>query len=199
MTYHGTSRSSMQNAATRAFRRALKEDKIMQWRAKVARHIRHPEAYQRAIEDNKRLGLDPRRMNREQANLKLISVCNRNSKKGKITLAGQQSETKVDERTLAEDQMIEAVRTSVELLSFHLVTLSHIPNPTPKYKNRMDQKYLVDLVGLLARSVTPAIETKFNEPIAKPRVALEHVCIDCGGPACIKTSSGQWYCEDCHV
>jgi hypothetical protein len=189
MTFHGTSRASLENAVTRAIRREAKAEQIGCWHAKVRRHVKHTDAYQQAVEDNARLGLAPTKATAVETVLKLHKTSKR-----PVTLPGQVKEIELDERTQAEDRTIEAFKEAISWMSFHLTALSQIPNPSRNYRNRVNQKYLVDLVSQLSRALN--IPSTFNEEISKPRVPLTQVCIDCGGPGCIE-KRGHWYCEDC--
>jgi hypothetical protein len=177
-TYNMTPRASLEYLANRSIRRDIKREKIISFRMKMKRHVRNTEAYRQVVEDNKRVGLTiaPPRSD-VQCMLRLHSAKSRRP----VTLAGQQPKEAPDERTMAEERMIAAVREAVELLSFHLTALSHIPNPSYNYRNRVHQQALVDLVIRLASTVTPRVQTSFSLDIdLPPRVALTKVCVDCG-------------------
>ena len=192
MTIHGTGRASLENAMTRAIARYHKQDKIDAWHAKKA-HFKRPE-YDKAIEDNKRLGIEPvGHRTRKQAALHAQFAYANTMAKRKIAAAAAPPDT---ERTEAEARMIEALKQAIELLTFHLTALTQIPNPTPRYQNKVNQQAIFDQIDRLAKCAIPALPTN-TESVYKPRaVPLTHVCIDCGGPAALRYR-GQWYCEDC--
>lgn len=198
MTLHGSPASSLQNAMDRAIRREYRLAKIISWHRKERKFIRNTEAYKKVVEDNKRFHLPIPHPRSDIEQMLHFHSCSRWRKKP-VTLAGPKPEEKLDERTEAEKRMIEAVRQAVSLMSFHMVELSHIPNPSLSYRNHVRQKVLADLIIRLSQSVTPHVPVGFGaDVIEEPRtVRLEHTCIDCGGPATTITRSGTWYCEDC--
>jgi hypothetical protein len=192
MTYSRTPLTSMGAAADKAARREYKRDRIEAWHKARRRKWRQSEPYKQAVEENARLGIVPHRLTDKECVLALNSCKSRRA----VTLPGAKS-PEVDERTAAEDRAIEAVKQAVQMLSFHLTALVHIPNPTPRYRNRVDQKVLAEMVRRISHCVTPPISS-FLEKIGDPeRVPLVRMCIDCGGPATHQKNNRHWYCDDC--
>lgn len=194
MTFDGTARFYMQRAATKALKREIKDKSIKRFHALRDKHIQNQDAYDAVVEFNRLHGFEvaviPKRLTKEQSILKLHSA----KSKRHVTLPGE-VEKGPDERTLAEDRALEGFKKAIEIMEFHLIELTHIPNPCFNYKNRVNQKHMVDLVSQMARCLK--LNTQFSEGTPKlPPIPLKHICLNCGGPATDQRNF-NWYCEDC--
>lgn len=190
---HNTGRASLEKAMARALRREHNSQKIKHWKAREREHINNPEAYDKACEEQRRLGLaKPTRMSREDCMLHMWSHKSRRP----VTLPGAPT-PEICAREQAEERAVEAVKEAIASLSFHVTALSQIPNPAHKFRNRLQQQWLFDAVRKLSMVTIPPLPTPFSDDfVPRPRVAMQRTCVDCGGPACIE-KRGYWYCEDC--
>ena len=110
---------------------------------------------------------------------------------------------KANDRAEAEQRMIERLNQAVELIEFSLVELAAIPNPTHNFKNRVNQKMIIETLQTLCMSVSPPLRlAQFENAAAahhqQVKMKLEDVptCVTCSGPARMQYR-GKWYCPDC--
>jgi hypothetical protein len=140
----------------RAIRRTAKQNKIDAWRVKQARHSLKSEAVIKARAYNERLGIvQPHRRNGVEDMLNRAKNLDKSPTHRKhITLPGEKPvEVQEDARTIAEREAIDALYASIELLQWHLDVLSHTPNPTYGYQNRISQQRLANLVLLMLECI----------------------------------------------
>lgn len=112
---------------------------------------------------------------------------------------------KMSEREAAERRVLEQIQQCVKMLDFSVEELTHIPNPSKKYKNLLDQLQVIEALRRLCNCVYPPIKlARFEEGAhgqqRRTPVPMSEMpeCVSCGGPARIE-KRGEWFCEDCAV
>ena len=102
-------------------------------------------------------------------------------------------------REAAEDRMIARIADAVKMIEYGLTELTAIPNPSTTFKNRVNQRMLLEVVQRLRTTVNPPIPNGEERPARRVGMPLNDMtlCTTCCGPARMRYR-GESYCEDCY-
>lgn len=101
-------------------------------------------------------------------------------------------------RIEAEQRALERIEQAIRSIQLSLSELTHIPNPSSKFQNQVNQRALIDVLQKLCRCANPPIKLG-DDPLETPQSqakAAVRLCVNCGDLAPFPYK-GEWYCEVC--